>query len=195
MMDPIKRIQEDRQDARSHDDPNADLCTLALAENNRPSVRTLVLREVSEEGFILYISKTSPKWTVIHHNPVAELLLWYTHSQTQYRISGTITEIDKGIVDHHWLRRPAASKFMDHSYKTIGAQSSPIESRQVLVGHINQMREDLDEETLTAPDTAAGVLIKPETIELLDLNMPNRIHDRRRFTRTQTGWLEQQLIP
>ena len=34
-MDPIERIQADRQDARNNDDPNADLCFLALSESGQ----------------------------------------------------------------------------------------------------------------------------------------------------------------
>ena len=60
-MDPIKRIQTDRQDARNFDDPNADLCFLALSESGKPSIRTLVLRDVTAEGFTLFVNKTSPK--------------------------------------------------------------------------------------------------------------------------------------
>lgn len=196
-MDPIKRIQDDRQDARNHGEANADLCFLALCEGNEPSARTLVLRDVTRDGFMLFISKTSPKWRTIKANPRAELLIWFAHSQTQYRVHGTITELPRDIVEKHWQRRPAGSKYLDHSYADYAGQSTPIESRDKLVKHISAMRKEVPEESMTAPETAAGVILAPDTIEILDLNMPNRIHDRRLFTRAEKGgdWNEQPLMP
>ena len=46
MKNPIDQIIRDRQVARSHEDSNADICMLALSEDGKPSVRTLVLREI-----------------------------------------------------------------------------------------------------------------------------------------------------
>jgi len=37
--------------------------------------------------------------------------------------------------------------------------------------------------------------LRPEVIEMLDLNMPNRIHDRRRFVLKDGHWQSTQLIP
>jgi pyridoxamine 5'-phosphate oxidase len=194
-MDPIARIQADRENARNFDDPNADLCVLALSESGKPSVRTLVLRDVTADGFTLFINKTSPKWSIIQANNKAEMLIWYTNSQTQYRINGLIEELDPSVIDHNWHRRPAGSKYMDYTYQSLGAQSSEIDSRDDLVGHIKGLKEEHQEEEMVTPKSAAGILLRPEVIEMLDLNMPNRIHDRRRFVLKDGKWQSTQLIP
>jgi pyridoxamine 5'-phosphate oxidase len=194
-MDPIARIKAERLDARNADDPNADLCFLALSESGKPSVRTLVLRDITTDGFTLFINKTSPKWSIILSNSQAEMLIWYTNSQTQYRISGFIEELAPSVIEHNWHRRPTASKYMDYSYESLGSQSSQIDARDDLIGHIKELKEEHPEEALVTPESAVGIMLHPEVIEMLDLNSPDRIHDRRRFVFTDREWRSTQLIP
>ena len=194
-MDPIERIKNERQEARNQDDPNADLCFLALSESEKPSVRTLVLRDVSNDGFTLFINKTSPKWSIIQTNNKAEMLIWYSTSQTQYRIYGLIEKLSPSIIEHNWHRRPPESKYIDYSYESLGPQSSKINSRDDLAGHIKELKEEHQEEEMVKPESAAGIVLRPEVIEMLDLNSPSRIHDRRRFDLVDGKWQSTQLIP
>lgn len=194
-MDPIARIKADRQNARMVDDPNADLCFLALSESGKPSVRTLVLRDITAEGFSLFVNKTSPKWSIIHANNTAEMLVWYTSSQTQYRINGRIEELASSVIEKNWHRRPAGSKYMDYSYERLGSQSSEVDSREALIERINGLKKEHPEDAMVTPESAAAIVLRPEVIEMLDLNMPNRIHDRRRFALVDGNWQSTQLIP
>ena len=194
-MDPIARIKTERQEARNQDDPNADLCFLALSESEKPSVRTLVLRDVSDDGFTLFINTTSPKWSIIQTNNKAEMLIWYSTSQTQYRIYGLIEKLSPSIIEHNWHRRPPESKYIDYSYESLGPQSSKINSRDDLAEHIKELKEEHQEEEMVKPESAAGIVLRPEVIEMLDLNSPNRIHDRQHFSLINGKWQSTQLIP
>ena len=194
-MDPIERIQADRQDARNNDDPNAGLCFLALSESGKPSVRTLVLRDVNTDGFTLFINKTSPKWSIIQSNNKAEILIWYNNSQTQYRINGLIEELALSVIEQNWHRRPVESKYMDYAYQSLGPQSSKVNSRGDLVEHIEGLKEAHPEKEMVTPESAAGIVLRPEVIEILALNSPNRIHDRQHFSLINGKWQSTQLIP
>mgnify|MGYP006098865667 FL=1 len=194
-MDPIERIQADRQDARNNDDPNAGLCFLALSESGKPSVRTLVLRDVNTDGFTLFINKTSPKWSIIQSNNKAEILIWYNNSQTQYRINGLIEELTLSVIEQNWHRRPVESKYMDYAYQSLGPQSSKVNSRGDLVEHIEGLKEAHPEKEMVTPESAAGIVLRPEVIEILALNSPNRIHDRQHFSLINGKWQSTQLIP
>ena len=194
-MDPIERIQADRQDARNNDDPNAGLCFLALSESGKPSVRTLVLRDVNTDGFTLFINKTSPKWSIIQSNNKAEILIWYNNSQTQYRINGLIEELTLSVIEQNWHRRPVESKYMDYAYQSLGPQSSKVNSRGDLVEHIEGLKEAHSEKEMVTPESAAGIVLRPEVIEILALNSPNRIHDRQHFSLINGKWQSTQLIP
>ncbi|MGV0034822.1 MAG: hypothetical protein ACNYPE_07610, partial [Candidatus Azotimanducaceae bacterium WSBS_2022_MAG_OTU7] len=117
------------------------------------------------------------------------------NSQTQYRISGQIEELEPSVIEQNWHRRPADSKYMDYTYQSLGPQSSKIDARNDLVDHIQELRTVLPENEMATPESAAGILLRPALIEMLDLNMPNRIHDRRQYALVDGQWQATQLIP
>jgi len=84
---------------------------------------------------------------------------------------------------------------MDYSYESLGSQSSQIDARDDLIRHIKELKEEYPEEALVTPESAVGIMLHPEVIEMLDLNSPDRIHDRRRFVFTDREWRSTQLIP
>ena len=194
-MDPINKIIEDRQSARDRDDANANVCFLALSENNRPSARTLVLRDINDTGFTLFMNKTSEKWRTLKENNRAELLLWFASVQRQYRVRGHIEELDRTSIASNWPRRPAGSKYLDYAYSLYKRQSGQIESHAALKQHITTLKKRQPEKSLTTPETATGIALVPDEIEVLDLNDPDRIHDRKLFFRDKNSWNVTQLMP
>jgi pyridoxamine 5'-phosphate oxidase len=195
-MDPVERIQSDRAQARRLDDPNADLCFLALADQDgNASVRTLVLREVTNDHITLFINRTSPKWQVIAAGGDAELLIWYPSVKRQYRVRGPIEEMDSATIKENWLRRPVGSKYVDHVYDLLGPQSSFIATREVLTNKIKELKAATPADDLEAPHSATGVLMRYRSIDILDLNKEDRIHDRQLFTFDGTSWQTQVRIP
>lgn len=195
-MDPVERIQSDRTQARRLDDPNADLCFLALADNTgHASVRTLVLREISDQCMTVFINKTSPKWHTIDQGGDAELLLWYPSVQRQYRVRGPLVEIDAETIATNWQRRPVGSKYLDQVYEQMGAQSSFIASREALTHKLTDLRANTNPDELTTPPSATGINLNYSSIEMLDLNKEERIHDRQLFTLHGDRWASKVMIP
>ncbi|MCZ6503881.1 MAG: pyridoxamine 5'-phosphate oxidase family protein [Gammaproteobacteria bacterium] len=195
-MNPVQNIQSDRNQARRLKDSNADVCFLALADaNGKASVRTLVLRDINDNRFTLFINKTSPKWQAFTDGTGHELLIWYASVQRQYRISGSIQELEAGIVKSNWLRRPTGSKYLDYVYEELGNQSSIIDSRDILTDKINQLKKDLDAQSMQSPPMVAGIELIADRIDVLDLNNQDRIHDRRLYTYDGGTWTSRVLIP
>jgi pyridoxamine 5'-phosphate oxidase len=195
-MNPITRIINDRTEARKLGDNNADTCFLALADKQgQASVRTLVLRDISDNRFALFINQTSPKWQLLKAGASYELLLWYPSMQRQYRIGGSMVEIDPALVKTNWLRRPQGSKLLDHVYQSMSAQSSEIDSRDQLVAEITRLRQVYKIDDLPAPDGVGGVELIATRIEMLDLNSDDRIHDRQIFRLLEDRWQATVLIP
>ena len=195
-MNPITRVNSDRTDARGLGDSNADICFFALCDSSGvPSVRTLVLRESSEQGFTLFINKTSNKWRIIQDNPAASLLLWYPSLQRQYRVTGTVLELNRSEIEANWPKRPTGSKYLDHAYGTFQNQSGEIESHEALVSHINQFKVNNPADDLTTPETATGIRLVPSQMEILDLNDAGRIHHRQLFVLEEDSWRKAQLMP
>lgn len=195
-MNPIQKIQNDRTEARKLGDTNADICFLALSDaQGKASVRTLVLRDIVDNRFTLFINKSSPKWKALSNGANLELLIWYASMQRQYRISGRTREVDQEMVMSNWQRRPIGSKYLDYVYEELGAQSSVIDSRQMLTDKINQLKNHLDADMMQAPSLVAGIEIVADRIEILDLNKEDRIHDRQVHTFDGSEWSSVTLIP
>ena len=189
-MDPWARFHSDRQRAFAANDAMAPLCTTANVDaTGNAQLRTLVLRDVDGQ-LALFINATSPKWP--HLQTQVSLLTYWPTVNLQYRLQCHTTEVAPEIVAASWQLRPPAPKQMDWFYTQHLAQSSEIESRQVL---LEQVAAQQLPDPLQAPSSARGLLLQPFVIERLDLNQDNGIHDRR-FNRLQNGsWTEKVLVP
>lgn len=194
--DIIARIRDDRAQARRLEDTGADICFLALADGKgRASVRTLVLREIQDNRFLIFINQSSPKWKILSAGGDFELLLWYHSMQRQYRVRGTTQACDREFVKQSWQRRPRGSKYLDLLYESIADQSSTIDSREDLVTHISNVKASNDVDNMEAPDKVGGVELVASRIEMLDLNREDRIHDRQCFELKDGSWTSTTLVP
>ena len=195
-MDPIDKIKTDRAEARKLSDPNADTCFLALADKNgQASVRTLVLREIGDRHFVLFLNRTSPKWKLLEAGAGYELLIWYPSRQRQYRVQGSLVELDSSIVNVNWLRQPQGSKYLDYVYQEMAPQSSKLNNRQQLVEEVQRLKQVYKIDEMHAPTAVGGVQLVASRIEMLDLNRDDRIHDRQLFTFADGQWAAQVLVP
>jgi len=199
-MHPCKLIEQTRLAARLEKDENSETCFLAIASNEgKASVRTLILRNIIENNFTLFINKSSPKWRQLSQNCHYELLLWYPSQQKQFRINGSCRVLEYTDVCEVWKGRPASSKYMDVLYQEL-PQSSTIPSRKILKDNIEQIKTSHDTDKLAAPLSVSGVELKANKIEILDLapsdlSHDDRIHDRQLFQIIDDHWRSEVLIP
>jgi len=98
-------------------------------------------------------------------------------------------------VKANWFRRPQGSKRLDYVYKEFAPQSSEIASRQVLTDEIARIKQTHKPDDMTPPDSATGIELIANRIEMLDLNREDRIHDRRVFNYENGSWSETYIIP
>lgn len=195
-MDPVSRIKNDRSDARKLGDTNADTCFLALADNQgKASVRTLVLRDIVDNRFTLFMNRTSPKFKAFAGGADFELLLWYSSVQRQYRIRGEMQELPGDIAKGSWQRRPQGSKYLDYVYQDMAHQSSEIASRDLLVTELERLKNTYKSAAMQPPEAVTGIELVARQIDMLDLNREDRIHDRRLFELQDGTWQARILIP
>jgi len=195
-VNPLTNIMNDRAEARKQGDSNADTCFLALADKDgQASVRTLVLREITDRHVVLFLNRTSPKWQLFQQGANYELLLWYASMQRQYRIQGTMQPLDPEVVKQTWQRRPQGSKYLDYVYQEMAPQSSEIESREQLANEIQRLKKSYKIDDMQAPADVGGIELIANRVEMLDLNREDRIHDRRVFSLQDGRWTVKYLVP
>jgi pyridoxamine 5'-phosphate oxidase len=190
--DPLEWLRSDRDLARRAGDPWANLCVLATYSGARPEARTLVLRDL-DDRLAVFVNGTSPKVAQIERHAAIAVLVYLASAGVQYRLNGSLEPIAAQIVHANWRARPRIPKVLDWLYRDHVPQSAPIASRAALEAlHADVARRIGDDPV--APPEAIGFFITPSTIERLEL-AADRVHDRRRFTRTSAGWTIDTLVP
>lgn len=186
-VDPVRLLKADRARARANEDPMANLCVLATVGDGVPEARTLVLRDV-DERLGLFFNGHSPKAREVGRSDAVAVLVYLPSLSRQYRLRTTLTAIPADIVHANWQYRPDVPKQMDWLYER-RPQSSPITSRRMLIEELPTAVPEV------APASAIGYYLAPLAIERLDLGQADGVHDRRRYTLHDEGWLEQILVP
>lgn len=197
-MDPVAEIIEARQAARQQHDPHVDVCFLAtVTAQGRPEVRAVSLRDIDARGFGLLLNTTSPKWQQLMAGQCCLHMLWST-VRRQYRVYGHLEAMEPERLQQYWQRKGHGSRLLEHYYEAFHAQSQPIPSRDYLLqGMAALARRYPTRDTVPVPATLQGVYLFPTEIDSWHgaPEPQDRLHDRRLWTRTDTGWSSCLLVP
>ncbi len=193
--DPIAEVVADRERARAAGDPLVDVCILATADGRAaPGVRPLVLRDIGPDGVGLLVSATSPKWEPLRSGRYEVLLLW-TSIRRQYRVRGGLCPMPEALVERYWRAKVHESRLLDAYYEAVQSQSSVVASHEAFRGGIESLRaRHPTADAVPRPPLLRGVYLVPFRIEAWH-GSPDRLHDRRAYVRTSTGWRTDFLVP
>ena len=160
--------------------------------DNKPSVRIVLLREVTDTGIIFYTNYESAKGQDISENPNVEALFFWNELERQVRISGSIAKINADKSAQYFQKRPHDSQ--------LGAwvsqpQSGEVASREVIEQTFEQLKADYPEgASVPTPEFWGGYEITIEEIEFWQ-GRANRVHDRMVYTKQDSGWTTKRLLP
>ena len=172
-------------------DPNA-LALATSSKNNVPSVRMVLLKDFSKNGFVFYTNLNSQKGNEIKENPSVSMCFHWKSLLRQVRINGKVTPVQNTVADKYYSSRAYESR--------IGAwasnQSSILNDRQELINSIDKFKEKFNEkDNVPRPDHWSGWNLKPDSIEFW-LDGDNRIHERLKFLLNSDGsWKKVLLSP
>ena len=172
-------------------DPNA-LALATSSKNNVPSVRMVLLKDFSKNGFVFYTNLNSQKGNEIKENPSVSMCFHWKSLLRQVRINGKVTPVQNTVADKYYNSRAYESR--------IGAwasnQSSILNDRQELINSIDKFKEKfIEKDNVPRPDHWSGWNLKPDSIEFW-LDGDNRIHERLKFLLKSDGsWKKGLLSP
>ena len=173
-------------------DPNAALVSSVDAEGN-PNARVILIKDVSNKGFVFYTNYQSQKGKELFHNNKGHLT-WYSRAQgVSIRIQGEVQKIDTSISDNYFASRDRNAQIS----ASISKQSEVVESREVLDAEFKKFADDYEGKEIPRPDHWGGVIIQPEKVEVWKSreDYKTRLHDRIVFTLSNDQWIKSRLYP
>jgi pyridoxamine 5'-phosphate oxidase len=196
-MDPIREIREVRELARQAGDVLVDVCYLAtVAAADRAEVRALSLRDITDEGFGVLINRTSPKWAQLTRAGRAMLMIHWPSVRRQYRVWGHTAPMAPDRIEQYWNHKSHGSRLLEHYYSAVHPQSHPIPSHAYLMDGIAALaRRYPRKEDVPLPETLEGAYLLADEVETWHGSPEDRLHHRRRYQKSASGWTVTTLVP
>lgn len=157
----------------------------------RPSARTILLKEVTEKGFVFYTNYESRKAKEIEENPYISLLFFWHKLERQVRIEGRVEKYNAESSTQYFQSRPRGSQ--------IGAWASPqsqvIPDRHWLERQVDRREiEFAGKKVLPRPPFWGGYICIPNYFEFWQ-GRESRLHDRINYKYEDGDWVIQRMAP
>ena len=170
-------------------EPNAMHISTVTADG-RPNGRIVLIKDVSDAGFVFYTNYESRKGRELTERPFAALTFFYPELERQIRIEGRVEKVSGDESDSYFNSRPRGSQ--------IGAwvsnQSTAVESRDVLESRQRELESRFNDQPVPRPPHWGGFRVVPDTLEFWQ-GRPSRLHDRIRYRKEGQHWLIDRLSP
>jgi pyridoxamine 5'-phosphate oxidase len=160
-------------------------------ENSKPNCRIVLFKDLYQNGFSFYTNYQSQKGQEIHLKNEAAMVFFWRLSFKQIRIRGQVEKLPTAVSDAYWNSRPRGSQLAG----ALSGQSQKIENYETLKKQYNEIEKKYHNQKIPRPNFWGGYVLHPIEIEFWN-GKPNRLHERRNFTKNQNGtWSMEYLAP
>ena len=171
-------------------DPNA-LSVATSSKGGVPSVRMVLLKGLSNEGFVFYTNFNSKKGNDLKNNPNASMCFHWKSIRRQVRVSGKVSVVDKEEADKYFSSRDYGSKISAWA----SSQSEVMKNRNEFLNKIKEFEKKFpDKNNVPRPSHWAGWRVVPDEIEFW-LEVKNRSHQRLIYKKVNNKWIKEILYP
>jgi len=195
MTNDIKDLREDYSNQEFNlesDIKESNAMTLSTSVNDIVSARIVLLKEITEHGFIFYTNRDSDKGRQMKSNSNVALTFLWKELEKQIRIQGIVSQIDEAHSIKYFQSRPKGSQigtWASDQSKIIADRSDLDMKKQELE------KKYLNDNVLPKPDNWGGYLVRPKSIEFWK-GREDRLHDRLKYTiEDETNWRVDRLSP
>lgn len=191
LEDPFMQFNLWLKDAIDAQLPDPTAMTLAtVSEDGQPSQRIVLLKDISNGGFVFYTNLESRKAQEIKHNQKVSIHFPWHYIDRQVKICGVCESLPIADVTKYFLSRPKESQLAAWA----SAQSRPISTRQMLMGKLQEITEKFKAGDVTLPKFWGGYRVIPHEFEFWQ-GGEHRLHDRFLYQKQDSDWTIQRLMP
>lgn len=170
-------------------EPNA-MVVSTVDENGHPNSRTVLLKGVQDETIRFFTNYGSVKGEEISRNNHISVVFWWGELERQVRIRGVAERISEKESSNYFQSRPRDSQ--------IGAwassQSNEVTGREILEERFRELKEKFAGKEIPKPPFWGGFDIGISEIEFWQ-GRPGRLHDRIKYTKSNSNWQSKRLAP
>jgi pyridoxamine 5'-phosphate oxidase len=182
--DPIRQFRVWHGEAGAP--PEVALATASA--DGAPAARMVLLKGVDDRGFTFFTNYESAKARDLAANPRAALLFHWPPGR-QVRVRGRVARVGDEESDAYWATRPRGSQLGAWASR----QSEVISDREELERRLAEVTARFPGH-VRRPPVWGGFRVTPEELEFWH-HRDDRLHDRLRYRRAETGWVIERLSP
>lgn len=163
---------------------------LATCVDKLPSLRTVLLKKVNEEGLTFFTDFRSRKGKELAENPHAALLFLWKENERQVIIEGTVQKASRDEAEAYFNKRPRESRLA----ASVSHQDEVLSSKEPLIEKFESLKKSLEDQDIPLPDYWGGYRLIPNRFEFWQ-GGAFRLHDRFQYLLKDEGWLIDRLSP
>ncbi|AHX11307.1 pyridoxamine 5'-phosphate oxidase [Neorickettsia helminthoeca str. Oregon] len=122
-----------------------------------PSARTVLIKDVNDDGFTFYTNVNSNKGKNLRENPKAAMVFYWDSKQVTVR--GDVYLAEKEKADAYFNLRPRRSK----AITALSKQSQELKDEDLFLKEIQELEDSTNE--IERPEHWEGFRLKPDSME------------------------------
>ncbi len=192
LENPIELFKKwfSKADESEINDPNA--VAIATSDiNNQPNVRMVLLKGLSDEGFVFYTNFNSKKGAELKGNQKASMCFHWKSLRRQVRVLGKVDEVTPKEADDYYNSRPYKNRISAWA----SAQSEVLDKRETFLEKIKEFEKKYsNQNNVPRPPHWSGWRLLPSEIEFW-VDGEGRVHERLRYKKFKDKWKKEILYP
>ena len=182
----------DPEEKLEQNDPNA-ICVSSVDTEGMPNGRYVLLKDVSENGFLFYTNLKSQKGKELFGSKKGALTWWSRAQNKSVRVQGSVKQVSDEVANNYWSTRKEDAKIS----AILSKQSEEVTSRDQLEEEFTKLKVEYAGKEIPRPDHWSGVIISPQKIEFWEATLAytSRLHNRFVFELNNNKWITKRLYP
>lgn len=165
-------------------------CFTTIGMDGYPNSRFVSCKEIKRDQFIITGSKTARKGQEVVQNNKVALAFWWTSTNVQVRVQGTIEELSQEDSHRYFQERNRESQ----AVSLVSAQGEVLTNIADLEESYSKIMQQYEGQSLPTPEAFTAWAVQPYRIEFLVFSEA-RFHERMLFEYKEGKWIKSRLKP